>query len=239
MAVRRPVVVPRRGEFVLARLRLRRREVLWWATAIGLAGVTVTVVAGALGRADAAADRWGPARDVLVATGTIEIGEEIEAADITGAAWPGALVPPDAVAGGAEGRVAVAAIRAGEVLVEHRLAPDGLRGAVALLPPDTRALAVPDIAGGLALRPGDRVDVLATADPFALGTPGDGPDSGPTTRVVAAGATVVAVADDSTTVAVPEEQVAEVAAALGQGVVTLALASPLEVTASPSSRTPP
>ena len=224
--MRRPVVVPRRGEFLLA--RLRRREVLWWATALALAVVTVTTVAGALGRADAAADRWGAARPVLVATGPIEIGQAIEAGDVRSADWPTALIPPDALTGDAAGRVPTALIGEGEVLVEHRLAPGGLAGAAALLPPDTRALAVPDGAGGLALRPGDRVDLLAVIDPFAIGAdPGRSP-GGSIAEVVANGATVVAVSEDATTVAVPTDRVRAVAAALAQGVVTLALASPLD-----------
>ena len=121
-----------------------------------------------------------------------------------------------------------ALIGEGEVLVEHRLAPGGLAGAAALLPPDTRALAVPDGAGGLALRPGDRVDLLAVIDPFAIGAdPGRSP-GGSIAEVVANGATVVAVSEDATTVAVPTDRIGSVAAALAQGVVTLALASPLD-----------
>ena len=227
--MRRPVVVPRRGEFLWTRIRLRRREVLWWTTAIFLAAVSVISVAGALDRADAAANRWGADRPVLVATEAIEIGRTLEADQLGAAEWPIALVPPDAVVGTAEGRVAVAAIAAGEVLVESRLAPDGLTGAAALLPSRTRALAVPQMPGGLSLRPGDLVDVITVADPFALDVnAGDGPDTGATTRPVAAGATVVAVGEDSTTIAVPMAQLTDVAAALGQGVVTLALASPLD-----------
>jgi Flp pilus assembly protein CpaB len=215
----------------MARLRLRRREVLWWVTAIGLAAVTVTVVGGALSRADAASDRWGASRTVLVATGPLEIGRELETGDVRTAEWPAALVPPDAVTGESVGRVAVAAIGAGEVLVERRLAPDALRGAAALLPPGTRALAVPDIAGGLALRPGDLVDVLAVVDPFELAVESGPPDEEPAAGIVAERATVVAVAEDTTTVAVPVDRVGVVAAALGRGIVTLALASPLDAPA--------
>ena len=225
--MRRPVVVPGRGAFLLARLRVRRREVLWWATAITLAGITITVVGGAREQADAAGSRWGRATNVLVAAEPIEVGQQLGAGDIRATEWPTSLVPSDAVTSGAEGRIAIASLNAGEVLVDSRLAPDGLTGAAALLPPDTRALAVPDVAGGLALRPGDRVDVLVVVDPFELST-GDGGGSAQQAQVVAAGATVVAVADDSTTVAVPRADVPEVAAALGQGVVTLALASPIE-----------
>jgi pilus assembly protein CpaB len=234
VAVRRPVVVSRRGTFLPARLRLRRREVLWWVTALGLAVLTVTIVAGATGRGDAAAERWGRPRTVLATNGPLEIGQVIGPGDVGPAEWPATLVPPDAVTEDAEGRVVAATMAAGELVVEGRLAPDGLRGPVALLPPDTRALAVPDVLGGLDLRPGDRVDLLAVDDPFALGGEPSGAPPAPTARVVAAGATVVAVADDSTTVAVPLEQVAEVAATLGQGVVTLALASPLDGALTPT-----
>jgi pilus assembly protein CpaB len=228
MTVRRPVVVPRRGAFLAARLRLRRREVVWWVTAVALALVTLTTVVGALDRAQATADRWGPARSVVVAAAPIGAGQALDAEAVTVAEWPARLVPADAVTGPTEGRVAVLPMGAGEVVVESRLAPGGVRGPAALLPPRTRALAVPQVAGGLALEPGDRVDVLAVVDPFDLGAGGDPSPDRPAARVVAGGATVVAVADGSTTVAVPLDRVAEVAAALGQGVVTLALASPLD-----------
>lgn len=226
--MRRPVVVPRRGEFLWARLRLRRRELVWWLTAIGLAVVSVAAVSGGLGRADAAGHRWGPTRAVLVATRPIEVGHHVVAADIELDEWPAGLVPPDAVVGAGEGRVAVAAIGAGEVLVERRLAPNGLRGAAALLPPATRALAIPTLAGGLALEPGDLVDILSITDPYSLDLAPNAPASGPATETVSHATSVVAVSDDSITVAVPTADVGDVAAALSHGVVTLALASPID-----------
>ena len=95
-------------------------------------------------------------------------------------------------------------------------------GAAALLPPGTRALAVPDGPGTPPLRVGDTVDVLATYDPFLFD-----PASGrpvPAGDTVVAGALVIDVSEGAITVAVDPDDAPAVAFALAQGAVTLALA---------------
>jgi Flp pilus assembly protein CpaB len=110
--------------------------------------------------------------------------------------------------------VALADLVPGEVVVRSRLAPDGRRGAAALLPEGQRAIAVPGGAGRPPLRLGDRVDVLATL----------GDDSGRTV-VVVTGATVLDVDDqrDLVTIAVPPDDAPSVASAVATATVTLAL----------------
>jgi hypothetical protein len=69
----------------------------------------------------------------------------------------------------------------------------------ALLPPGTRAVAVPTGEASAPVRRGDVVDVLASFDPSTTG-------SGEPTVAIAAGALVVDVGDGVVTVAVlPEE----------------------------------
>jgi Flp pilus assembly protein CpaB len=112
--------------------------------------------------------------------------------------------------------VALVPLVPGEVVLASKLAPDGLRGAAALLPAGWRALAVPAGPGG---RPpvavGDHVDVHATQ--------ADG-----TSVVVAASAVVLAHdhAADALTVAVPADDAPALASAIATGSVTLALTGP-------------
>src|SRR5205814_10504342 len=104
-----------------------------------------------------------------------------------------------------------ASIIAGEVVVESRLAPHGVRGAAALVPPGARALAVPAGPGTPHVERGDHVDLLAVA---SEGTP---------SRVVAQRATVIDATDDRVTVAVTSSEAPAVAAALARGGVTVPL----------------
>ena len=108
---------------------------------------------------------------------------------------------------------------AGEPVVAARLAPHGLRGAAALVPPDERAVAVPLGPGGAPpLAVGDLVDVLAVL-PSGYEPAGDVP-----AFPLAERATVVDVADHAVTVAVPRADAARVAWALAHGTVVLTLA---------------
>jgi Flp pilus assembly protein CpaB len=132
---------------------------------------------------------------------------------------PTAHLPEGAISELPEHRVALAAIYAGEPVVEARLSPDGLRGVAALLPEGTRALAVPTGPTALRLAVGDTVDVLVTTDPALV------EGTGATGQTVTSGALVVDVTAETVTVAVAESDAPEVAAALTQGTVTLALSA--------------
>jgi molybdopterin biosynthesis enzyme len=96
---------------------------------------------------------------------------------------------------------------------------------------------VPLLVGGLPLRRGDRVDLLATpggGDPSTLPFTATGSadaTSGPPPRAdeaveVTTGAVVVAVADESVTVAVQSDDAPEVAVAVTSGAVVVVLAGP-------------
>ncbi len=122
-------------------------------------------------------------------------------------------MPEGAFSSVPEGRTALVPLSPGEALLASRLAPDGLHGVAALLPEDTRAMAVPAGPGALRVRVGDVVDVLATA-----------PDG--STRVAADGAVVVDAGEATTTVAVLVRDAPAVATALTQATITLALAAP-------------
>ncbi|HET7720977.1 MAG TPA: hypothetical protein VFK43_13500, partial [Acidimicrobiales bacterium] len=113
--------------------------------------------------------------------------------------------------------VARTPVFAGEVLVRGRLAPTGLRGVAAALPPGSRAVAIPrDPSTAPPVRVGDRVDVLVALPPEAAG-------GGPPGFAVATDALVVAVEEAAITVAVERATAPRVAVALGQGAVTLSL----------------
>lgn len=205
--------------------RLTRSPLVYWAVVAVLALLTGTVAARVAGHAGALASQYGPLRPVVVATRAIEPGTVVSGRDITIRQLPASALPGDAVGstGEAEGRVVVAPVFPGVPMVAGQLAPDGRRGLTALLPPGSRAVAVPNGRPSLTLVRGDAVDVLATFDDLA-----DEAEGTPPTFRVASNALVVDVGDESAAVAVSPEEAARVAFALASGVVTLALASPVD-----------
>jgi Flp pilus assembly protein CpaB len=206
--------------------RLSRSPLAYWLVVVVLALLTGMVAARSVGNAGALAARYGPLRPVVVAVRALEPGSVVGTGDVIVRQVPGSLVPEGAVTstGDAAGRTVVAPAFPGVPLVAGQLAPDGRRGLGALLPPGSRALAVPNGRPGLALIRGDSVDVLATFDPTGAS------DGAPPTFPVALGALVVDVGDESASVAVTPDEAARVAFALATGVVTLALASPADTT---------
>ena len=190
----------------------RRSSFAWWVAAALLVLLTGGAFRASLARTSARLDELGPLRPVVVVTSGVEAGAVVSAGDVAVARRPAAMVPDGAITSvdGSVGRVAIVPLVAGEVLVATRLAPDGLRGAAALVPGGMRALAVP---GGPSGRPplavGDLVDAVDTAGAV----------------VVATAATVVAVDDrsDTVTVAVPADDAPGLAAAVATGGISLAL----------------
>ncbi len=202
--------------------RITRSPLAYWLVVAVLALVTGMVAARIVGNAGSLAARYGPLRPVVMAVRALDPGSVVDTGDVVARQVPGSLVPEGAVPspGEAMGRTVVAPVYPGVPLVAGQLAPDGRRGLSALLPPGSRAVAVPNGRPGLALVRGDSVDVLATFDPAGS------VEGAPPTFPVAVDALVVDVGDESASVAVSPDEAARVAFALASGVVTLALASP-------------
>ena len=206
----------------LAVRRLRRavRDHRRGLAALAAAGAVLLTV-------DAAAPPRPPTVEVLVAARDVAAGVPLQLADLSRAALPPALVPDGALRPGAAvlGRLLAGPVRRGEPLTDLRLVGPGLLARVG-----GDAVAVPirlaDAGSALLLRPGDRVDVLASAV--------DASSAPPVARVVAAGALVVAVpprgADDAgegglVVVAVPASGVGALAGAAAHARLSIALRS--------------
>lgn len=191
----------------------RRSSVGWWTAVVVLGLVTLVAVRSSLAASAGAVARYGPLQEVPVVVEAVDVGQLVPASAVLVEERPAATLPEGERADEWEGRTALVPLVPGEVLVASKLAPDGLRGAAALLPPGARALAVPSGAGGRPpLTVGDHVDVLATL------AEGD--------TVLVAGAAVVLHVDDdadTVTVAVPVANAPGVASAIATGAITLAL----------------
>jgi hypothetical protein len=214
-----------RARRALARPAVRRLVVGVVALATGLTVVSL------VRSAEAARLRWGDTRLVAVATDDLSIGDPLGAGAAEVRRLPSALVPSGALSAPPVGALVRQPIAAGEALVAERLAPDGLTGAAALVPPGSRAVAVPLApvpAPPLAV--GDLVDLLAVVSPASGGGVGivDGGAEGgrgaePAFPLVET-APVVDVGDETVSVAVAEADAPRVAYALAQGAVVVTLA---------------
>jgi len=198
---------------------LGRHRRLYWVAAIALAVVTANTVTSALHRAETARDAWGEARSVVVARHRLDVGDIVRTGDVTVERWPAAMTPRGAFgdAADATGRTVVEVVEPGEAVLAGRLAPDGLRGVAALIPPGWRALALPVGPAALPLSVGDRVDLVAAVD----GT--DANVSRAPSFVLADNALVVALDDQSVTVAVRADDAPRVALGIVTGSIVLAL----------------
>ncbi len=103
-------------------------------------------------------------------------------------------------------------VLAGEVLVDERLAPDGITGPMALAPPESRALAIPTPTARPPVSVGDRVDVVAVSL-----------DGSTRAQRVATGAVVIATSDEAVTVAVGPGELTATAKAAIEGTAVIAL----------------
>jgi Flp pilus assembly protein CpaB len=199
--------------------RAARSPFVFWLVTCTIAAATGLVVSNSVAAARAAARRYGATRPTLVTVRAIEPGQVLESGAVEVVDMPRVFVPPGALTAedAGVGRTVVVALFAGEIVLDAQLSGTAGRGLAALLPPGTRAIAVPLERGGLKLRRGDAVDVLATFDePAPTGEP---------TFPVAVGATVLDTTADTVTVAVTPEEAARVAYALAKGEVTLAVSA--------------
>jgi Flp pilus assembly protein CpaB len=212
-----PVFLGVRARRALARTVVRRAVVL------GLAVVTGLVVVSLVSSADAARQRWGRTRPVAVAARDLVPGDVVDGSAVEVRRLPVAAVTPGALAEPPSGSVVRQAVPVGEPLVPERLAPQGLAGVAALVPPGHRAVAIP--IGPLAAPPltvGDLVDVLAVV-PVLAEEQARQPEDQPSFPLVET-AVVVDVDEQSIAVAVPEADAPRVAWVLTNGSIVLALA---------------
>jgi Flp pilus assembly protein CpaB len=209
--------------------RLSRSPLAYWVAVVALAGLTASTVAGHLSQAAAQAARYGRLRPVVTATHAVDIGTVLRPSDVAVRSVPAAFLPEGSLSSSsaAVGRVVVVPLFRGAAVVAANLAPVGLQGLAALLPPGMRAVAVPTGTASVPLRRGDRVDVLATFDPPA---PGQEP-----TFPVAEAALVVDVGPEAASVAVSSEEAKRVAFAVSSGTVTLVVTTEVTPTASVSA----
>jgi Flp pilus assembly protein CpaB len=223
--------------------RLRRHPVGAWLLTFLLAALAYGLVARAQDSAASAVRRWGRVVPVVVVRRPVAAGAVVGQADVAVVSAPARLVPSGSAVvesvAEAVGRTALVDLVPGELLLRARLAPDGLTGVAALVPPGMRAIAIPlggsgsgsdsSASGALRLSVGDAVDVLATF-------PND-PASGPPTITVASSALVVEVRADAVTLAVAPSAASRIAYALARASVTLTLSPPgsAPVPTSPST----
>jgi Flp pilus assembly protein CpaB len=110
---------------------------------------------------------------VLVAAADLAAGARLTAADVRAVPIPDDLVPAGALrpSAGVLGRIVAGPMRRGEPLTDARLLGRGL--ATGLSPPESVAVPVRLADGQTAalVRPGDRIDVLATPVDGAVGSP--------------------------------------------------------------------
>ena len=139
------------------------------------ASVVLAVVAGLmvhsfLLRVEAKAGHSGPRVPVVVVVRDVARGTPIAASHLSVVRMPEAYVPPRPLSkvSHAAGRVALGDLLKGEVVTDHRLARVRAGPVASLVPEGLRAFAVPTSLPAGTVRPGDRVDVLAT---FASGQP--------------------------------------------------------------------
>ena len=177
--------------------------------------------------------------DVVVAARALERGTTLAADDLAVRRIPSVYAPPGVLHAGPEavGGVLVAGLAPGEPLTRTRLAGTHAGPVAALVPTGLRAFAVASgIASGM-VRPGDRVDVLATFGgqrPYTetvaeglevarvMGTePGPGSGPSPSTATVGQAATVVLLVDPA--------QAERLAHAAALGTIAIAVAPPSDL----------
>jgi Flp pilus assembly protein CpaB len=198
--------------------RLRRHPLVYWLLAGLLAVGAAWSMNATTSRARAVESSLGRTVQAPFARHALDRGAVIEAGDIEWRAAPVGLLPA-ATADDVEDRTVVEPILEGEPVADTRLAPEGARGVRALLPPGTRAVAVPTDLAAPPIEVGDRVDLLAAFDLAGTGLPDD-------STVAARDALVVAVSDEAVTVAISEREAGRAVVAVTTGAVAVALVAP-------------
>lgn len=204
---------------------LRRSSVAWWTGAVALGLVTASVVSTNMSRASQAAQGWGTQEWVWVMRRSVPAGATVETGDVARERRPARVIPQGALDGSASpiGEASRVALVPGEVVLTARLAGRGAAGLAALVGPGQRAISMRSDESTPTVRPGDRVDVIATFD-VGDGAGADA-ESGPNAPsfAVATNAEVVMVSARAVTLAVTSREAPRVAFALARAAVTLAV----------------
>lgn len=148
----------------LFRRRLPRTAVAWFAGAALAAAGAALAVRAHVATLEATRPDVGPPEAVVAAAADLSRGTMLAVDSLIVVDVPATMVPPGTVtrAEQAAGRVLVADIAEGEILTETRLGGSGTGPVAAIVPPGLRAFALPVGPPSGTVRPGDRVDVLAT-----------------------------------------------------------------------------
>jgi Flp pilus assembly protein CpaB len=224
---------------LLLTVRLRRalvRTLTRRAIVVVVAVVTAVAVSSVVRTAEQTRSRWADTRRVAVAERDLAPGDVVDDGAVVVREVPSAAVAGDATGTVPLGAVVRYPIAAGEPVIGDRLAPLGLTGVAALVPPAHRAVAVPTgPAGTPPIHPHDRVDIVALtspgADTHSHEVPADGSGADDTTSVAPTApattlveqALVVDVSDTAVTVAIPTPLAPTVAYAATQGLTVLTL----------------
>jgi pilus assembly protein CpaB len=137
----------------------------WLATmGVLLSLATFLLVHGYAEKARSLSRTLGTPVGVLVAAEDLPRGAMLDASLLRPASYPETYLPPNAMRNAEEatGRVLLAPLAEGEPLTETRLAPRGAGPVASLVPEGLRAVTVEAPFPLGSIRPGDRVDVLAT-----------------------------------------------------------------------------
>jgi pilus assembly protein CpaB len=129
-----------------------------------MGALAFVLIRGYQQRVEALHPAVGPTVTVLVAAVDIGRGSLVAGESLETASLPEAFVPPGAVrdATAVVGRVLTADIDTGEILTRSRLAQPHVGPIAALVPAGLRAVVIPAGVPADTLRPGDRIDVVAT-----------------------------------------------------------------------------
>jgi pilus assembly protein CpaB len=143
---------------------------LFGTLAVLLGAAAFLVVRGYEARVEALAPALGSPARVVVAATNLPRGTVVSTDMLSEVVYPARFAPPGAVhdADKAAGRTLIAGLARGEPLTRTRLAPIRAGPVAALVPEGFRAFSVASSMPRGSVRPGDRVDLLAT---FAGGRP--------------------------------------------------------------------
>jgi pilus assembly protein CpaB len=146
----------------MRRVRPRMSRLLF-VLSLALAAAATLAVQARLATLEARARASGPGRAVVVAATALGRGTVLGPGMMAVRRMPSRFLPPGALSspGRAIDRALAADVAEGEPITDLRLAPPG-GPLTALIPPSSRAVPITAALPPSVVRPGDRVDVLAT-----------------------------------------------------------------------------